>query len=171
MMENSELEQKLRTVKTFVLDIDGVLTDGTVTLFPGKEQVRSVHVKDGFAMRYAQEKGFKIVLISKGTSDTVIDGLSRLGVEEIFLRIDDKLAKLDEYVNSRSIRLEEVLYMGDDIPDYYAMKQCGVKACPKDAAAEIVSISDYVSDKKGGKGCVRDIIEQTLKIQNKWFLC
>jgi len=165
-MEN--FKQKLRSISCFVFDVDGVLTDGSLILFPSGEQVRRMNIRDGYAMQLAIKRGYRIAVISGGKSEAVKSRLNGLGVNDIFLGIDDKEPVLNEIMGKYKLEPSGILYMGDDVPDLAAMKKCGIAACPADAVTEIKEISIYVSDKKGGKGCVRDVIEQTLRLHGKW---
>jgi 3-deoxy-D-manno-octulosonate 8-phosphate phosphatase (KDO 8-P phosphatase) len=164
---NNYLE-KLKKVTTFIFDIDGVLTDGTVTILPTGEQVRKMLIKDGYAMQHAIKNGFLIALISGGKSQSVVSRLQGLGVKDIYLGVENKMEKYEELKMIYEITDEEILYMGDDLPDYEVMKKAGVAVCPADAAHEIQEISDYVSPFQGGRGAVRDIIEKTLRLKNYW---
>jgi len=166
-MEN--FKTKLTRVKAFIFDVDGVLTDGSVTLMPDGDQVRVMNIKDGYAMQLAVKKGYKIAIISGGTSEMVRKRLNKLGIYDVYLGSHTKIDTYNEFIATYSINPDEILYMGDDIPDYEVMKRIGVPTCPNDAAPEIKNICLYVSDKLGGKGCVRDVIEQVLRVQNKWF--
>jgi 3-deoxy-D-manno-octulosonate 8-phosphate phosphatase (KDO 8-P phosphatase) len=160
---------KLKNVKTFIFDVDGVLTDNTVTLLPDGEQIRSMNIKDGFAMQLAIKKGYKMAIISGGKSEMVRKRLNGLGIIDVYLGSSDKMEQFNEYILTYDIKPEEILYMGDDVPDYEVMKRIGVPTCPNDAVQEIKGISIYVSDKKGGEGCVRDVIEQVMKVQGNWM--
>ena len=166
-MEKSYKEIMPR-IDTFIFDVDGVLTNGMVTIFPDGELVRSMHVKDGFAIRMALHQGFKVFVVSGGTNESVRIRLRGLGIEEIYLGISDKLEKLHEITDAYSLNTENILYMGDDLPDYEVMSHVGLPCCPKDAAPEIQHIANYISQKRGGNGCVRDVIEQVMKVQDKW---
>ncbi|HET6227042.1 MAG TPA: HAD-IIIA family hydrolase [Bacteroidia bacterium] len=166
-MEN--FKSRLTSVKAFFLDVDGVLTDGSVTLLPDGEQVRMMNIKDGYAMQLAVKKGYIVAIISGGKSELVRKRLNGLGVTEVHLGIHTKIDTFEELVERYQLKPQEVLYMGDDIPDYEVMRHAGVPTCPKDASPEIKNISIYISDKRGGKGAVRDIIEQVMKVQNKWM--
>ncbi len=157
-----------KKITTFVFDVDGVLTDGTVLVLPGGVQARQMHIKDGFALQMAIKNGFKVVIISGGTSDPVVDRLKKLGIEEVFMSVSDKKKFLDSYLKKQNLKWDELLYMADDLPDLEAMKFCGVSACPADAVTEIKDIAHYISPIDGGFGCVRDIIEKVLKVQSKW---
>lgn len=165
-MEN--FKQKLRNISCFVFDVDGVLTDGSLILLPDGEQVRTMNIRDGYAIQLAVKKGYRVVVISGGKSEAVKQRLNGLGVKEVFIGADQKIGILKEVMTKYNLLPENVLYMGDDIPDLEAMKYCGIASCPEDAAPEIKALSIYVSDKKGGWGCVRDIIEQTMRLHEKW---
>lgn len=168
-MEKS-YKEIMPNITTFVFDVDGVLTDGNVTIFPDGELVRQMNTKDGFALKTAINMGFQVCIISGGTNQAVKLRLSGLGITDIYLGSHNKIDQLEEYLNTHNIPKEKVLYMGDDIPDLPVMKIVGLAACPKDAVQEIQQISKYISQKKGGRGCVRDVIEQVLKVQDKWHL-
>ncbi len=162
-------KQKLKHISCFVLDVDGVLTDGSLTLLPGGEQARTMNIRDGYAIQAAIKAGYKVAVISGGKSEPVKVRLQGLGVKDVFLGIENKIEKIDELVSIHHLKTENILYMGDDLPDFEAMKKCGVATCPADAVHEIKEISSYVSGKKGGEGCVRDVIEQVMRLQRKWF--
>ncbi len=166
-MEKS-YKEIMRQISTFIFDVDGVLTDGTVTIFPNGELVRTMNIKDGYALKTAVDMGYNVCIISGGTNAAVKSRLQGLGITDIYLGAHNKIEQLDEYLDMNTIDATNVLYMGDDIPDIPVMKICGLATCPKDAAPEVQRISGYISQKKGGKGCVRDVIEQVLKVQDKW---
>lgn len=161
-------KQILPKINTFIFDVDGVLTNGTLTIMPDGELVRHMNVKDGYAMKNALNKGFRVCIISGGTNEGVRNRLQALGIEDVFLGAHDKIKQYSELVKKYNLKPENVLYMGDDVPDYPVMKLVGLPACPNDAVREIQQVSKYISDKKGGEGCVRDVIEQVLRVQNKW---
>ena len=148
----------LPNINTFIFDIDGVLSDGSILVTENGEQLRTMSTRDGLAITMALKKGYHIAIISGGNSESVLHRLSYLGITDVFIGVKDK-----------NITSENVLYMGDDIPDYYAMKESGVATCPKNAAIEIKEIAHYISDKNGGEGCVRDIIEQVMRCNGDWF--
>jgi len=156
-------------ITTFIFDVDGVLTDGKVTIFDNGELIRSMNIKDGYAMKTAVDKGYNVCIISGGTNEAVKLRLRGLGITDIYLGAHHKVEQLDEYLDIYNIKPEQVLYMGDDIPDYPVMKLVGLPTCPKDAVPEIQDVALYISQKKGGNGCVRDVIEQVLKVQDKWM--
>ena len=157
----------LRNVKCLVFDVDGVLTDGSLIIMPD-EHIRTMNIRDGFALKTAVESGFRVIIISGGNSESVRTRLQKLGITEIHLGVENKTDKLNEIFHRYNLKGEEVLYMGDDIPDYEVMKLCGVPCCPADACSDIKNISIYVSHTKGGEGCVRDVIEQVLRLNGKW---
>lgn len=159
---------KLSSINTFIFDVDGVLTNGEVMLFQN-ETVRSLNAKDGYALQYATKMGYNIFIISGGNSEAVKHRLMAAGIKEVVLKASNKVKVYEDLKAKYNFKDEEVLYMGDDIPDYNVMKIVGVATCPQDAAIEIKNISDYQSPFKGGQNCVRDIIEQTLRVQEKWF--
>jgi 3-deoxy-D-manno-octulosonate 8-phosphate phosphatase (KDO 8-P phosphatase) len=160
---------KLTSVKAFIFDVDGVLTDGSVTLMPDGEQVRVMNIKDGYALQLAIKKGYKIAIISGGRSEMVRKRLNGLGIADVYLGIESKIDTYKEFLEIHELTAEEVLYMGDDIPDYEVMKRVGIPTCPNDSAQEIKDISIYISHQKGGKGAVRDVIEQVMKLHGKWM--
>ena len=167
-MENAK--QKLHKISCFVFDVDGVLTNGSLILLPTGEQVRTMNIRDGYALQLAIKQGYRIVIISGGKSEAVKTRLNGLGITDVFLGIDSKAETMDDVVKKYGLKTEEILYMGDDVPDLAAMKLCGLPTCPADACPEVKELALYISDKKGGEGCVRDIIEQTLRLHGKWFV-
>lgn len=152
-----------------MFDVDGVFTNGMVDVMPDGQLIRKLNVKDSYAVQYAIKKGYNIVIITGGNSIAVRDSLQNLGITHIFMESKNKAVVYRNFLTNNKIKESEVLYMGDDIPDYEVMKRSAIAACPADASIEIKKISHYVSNRKGGEGCVRDIIEQTLKVQGKWF--
>ncbi|PSL46814.1 3-deoxy-D-manno-octulosonate 8-phosphate phosphatase (KDO 8-P phosphatase) [Chitinophaga niastensis] len=159
-----------KPITTFILDVDGVLTDGTLQLLPGGEMSRRMNIKDGYALQLAVKKGYRVVIISGGKSESVVSRLQGLGIRDIFTGIHDKQEKLQDYVFEHDLRWDEILYMGDDIPDYAAMQLVALPVCPADAAAEIKSISRYISPLPGGHGCVREVMEKVLKLNGHWLM-
>ena len=158
----------LPKITTLIFDIDGVLTDGTVTIFPDGEMVRRMNIKDGYALKTAVDHKYNVCIISGGTNQSVKTRLEGLGIKDIYLGAHNKIEQLHDYLSKKNIQLSEILYMGDDIPDFPVMELVALPTCPQDAASEIKGIAKYISHKKGGKGAVRDIIEQVLKVQGKW---
>ncbi len=165
-MEN--FKQKLPRIKTLLFDVDGVLTNGQVFLMESGEFVRNMNSKDGYALQLAVKKGYRIAMITGGSSQIVKNALRGLGIEDVFLKQHDKLQCYKDYINEHNLNEEEILYMGDDLPDYEVMKRVGVATCPKNAAHEIKEICLYISNINGGEGCVRDIVEQVMRSQDKW---
>ncbi|MGJ1419244.1 KdsC family phosphatase [Sphingobacterium spiritivorum] len=161
--------QELARLKAIVIDVDGVLTDGTVQVDEHGEQLRTFNVKDGYAMHLAMSKGLQIIVISGGRNAGVQRRLEGLGIQEIHLGVADKLTLLQDITQRFRIELPDVMFIGDDMPDHKCMKAVGVAACPADAVEEIKQISHYVSGLGGGKGVVRELIEKTLKLQDKWY--
>ena len=162
-------KEKLKHITTLIFDYDGVMTDGKVVMLNNGDALRTGNVRDGYAIQYAVKKGLRVVILSGGISDAIPKRFDILSVQDIFMGVKDKLKLFNEYLEKNNIDRNEVLYMGDDIPDYPVMKNCGLAVCPANAAEEIKNISAYISFFKGGEGCVRDIIEQVLKVQGKWF--
>ena len=157
------------SITTFVFDMDGVLTDGTLLLFPDlTTEARRMHIKDGYALQLAIKKGYKIKIISGSFSEEVKSRLSYLGVKDVSMSVKDKKKMLLEYLEKHQLRKEEVLYMGDDVPDLEVMKEVGLPCCPKDAALDILSTSLFISSYEGGKGCVREVIENVLRARGDW---
>lgn len=167
-MAEKSYKEYLHQITTFIFDVDGVLTDGSIQITTSGEMFRTMNVKDGYALKTALTKGFNICIISGGTNEGVRSRLAALGIKDIYLGAHNKIEQLDDYFTKSGIASENVLYMGDDIPDYPVMKGIGLPCCPQDAVPEIKAISKYISHKKGGKGAVRDVIEQVLKVQGKW---
>jgi len=161
-------KELLNNVKAFIFDVDGVLTNGMVTIFPNGELVRNMNIKDGYALKTAIDAGFPVCIISGGSNEGVRTRLERLGIKEIYLGVHDKIEKYHEILAKYNLQADAIVYMGDDIPDYPVMELVGVPCAPQDAAPEIKTVSKYVSPIKGGEGCVRDIIEQVLRVQGKW---
>ena len=168
-MENKNYKELLKEITTFILDVDGVLTNGKILVTSKGKMLREMNTKDGFIIKYALDKGFKIFIISGGTNKGVKERLKELGIEEIFLGEHTKKDTYDKLIKKYNLKKNEIVYMGDDIPDIPAMKKIGVPCCPNDAVPDVKQISIYISKKNGGQGCVRDIIEQTLRVQNKWL--
>ena len=163
-------KEYLNHVDTFIFDVDGVLTDGSIQVSTQGELLRTMNIKDGYALKTANQAGFHVCIISGGNNEGVRKRLRDLGITNIFLGVQDKVECLKEFFDIYGIESGNVLYMGDNIPDLYAMRLVGMPCCPQDAVAEIKEISRYVSHRKGGQGCVRDVIEQVLKVQGKWLL-
>lgn len=164
-------KEELTKVKAFVFDIDGVISAATQVLSSDGETVRTSNLKDGFALVYAIRNGYPVGVITGGKTIEVINRCKKLGIKDVYIGSLRKLPSLYDFLEKNNLKAEEVMYMGDDLPDYPAMKVVGVPVCPKDAAHEIKAISHYISDKNGGEGCVRDVLEQVLRAQGKWIDC
>ena len=158
-----------KNITTFVFDIDGVLTDGTVLLLENGLQARRMHVKDGLALQMALKGGYRVLIISGAYSEPVLQRLQYLGLQEIFLAVKDKRGFLEGYIAENNLTWEEILFMGDDLPDVPVLQEAGLPCCPADAVTEVKIVSKYISAVNGGYGCVRDVIEKVLKLNNKWF--
>ena len=159
----------LRKIRAVVFDVDGVLSAETITLHPDGEPMRTVNIKDGYAIQLAQKVGLRVVILTGGATGSVRQRYEHLGVEDIYMNCAVKIQTYEALLKKYGLLDEEVLYMGDDIPDYEIMKRCGCPCCPSDACPDIKAISVYVSDRKGGFGCGRDVIEQVLRVQGKWL--
>jgi len=162
-------KEKLKNIKAFIFDVDGVLSMDTSPLDENGDPMRTSNVKDGLAIRYAMQNGFQIGIITGANTQRVKLRYTKLGIEHIYLNSFEKVESLDDFVAKTGIAKNEILYMGDDLIDHPIMLQIGIPTCPIDAVPEIKAISQYISDKKGGKGCVRDVIEQVMRSQGKWF--
>lgn len=155
-------------IKVFVFDVDGVLTNGTLLVTEEGHLLRTMNIKDGYALQLAIKKGYQIWIISGGTSNAVVKRLSKLGLEEVHIAVKDKAQLLQTLLAKYDIAPSALLYMGDDMPDRAVMQLCGLKTCPADAINEIKAIADYISPIKGGEGCVREVIEFVLKLNKHW---
>ena len=165
----TNFKEELRSVKAFVFDIDGVLSTQTIALSALGMPVRTVNLRDGYAIQLAVKKGYHVGIISGGNTKEYIKRLNILGVNDIYLNSSTKSESMKELAGKWNIEFKNVLYMGDDIPDYEVMKMVGLPACPADADSEIKQISVYISDKRGGEGCARDVIEQAMRLHNNWM--
>ncbi len=158
----------LPQIDTLIFDVDGVLTNGIVTIMPDGEMIRNMNIKDGYALKSAVNAGLRVCIISGGNNEGVRIRLQNLGIIDVYLGSHNKIEQYKELVATYKLNSENILYMGDDIPDFPVMNIVGMPTCPNDASPEIQQISKYISNKKGGEGCVRDIIEQILRVQGKW---
>lgn len=159
----------LKKIKGLVFDVDGVLSADMIPLHPSGEPMRMINIKDGYALQLAVKRGFEVAIITGGNTEAVRKRFDALGVKHLYLGAKIKKEQFTHYLNETGLQPSEVLYMGDDIPDYEVMKAVGLPTCPADAASEIKSISTYISPAEGGRGCARDVIEQVMKAQNKWM--
>ena len=161
---------KLKKIKNFVFDVDGVFTDGSIIVDSEGNELRKFDTRDGIAVKLATDLGYKICVISGGNNEGVRKRLNRLGVNDVYLGVDNKKIIYEEFLSKYKLNNSETVYMGDDLPDISVLKICGLSTCPNDASNEVRIIAEYISIKDGGKGCVRDVIEQTLKVQDNWKL-
>ncbi|MEN3322367.1 HAD-IIIA family hydrolase [Mariniflexile soesokkakense] len=169
-MEEKSYKEYLNHITTFIFDVDGVLTNGTVLVTTSGELLRTMGIKDGYALKFAVSAGYNVAIISAGTNEGVKLRLEGLGVKDVYLGAHDKIKQFETYIKNNNIKPENILYMGDDVADFPVMKVVGLPTCPQDAIPEIKGISKYISHKKGGEGAARDVIEQVLKVQGKWAL-
>lgn len=163
-------KELMNDITTFIFDVDGVLTDGSVFVTNEGEILRTMNIRDGYALKAAVESGYNVCVISGGSNEGVRVRLRNLGITDIYLGCPDKVETYKQYIELYDIQPEHVLYMGDDIPDFLVMKLVGLPTCPQDASPEIKAVSKYISHKNGGKGAVREVIEQVMKVQEKWNL-
>lgn len=161
-------KEDIARVEAFVFDVDGVMTDGGIIPTPDGDFIRRYYAKDGYAIAYAIREGYKICVISGGRGEMLRRRLEMLGVERMYLNCMDKIAAIKEFIADNNLNAENVIYMGDDIPDLECMQVVGIPVCPADACMEVIEASRYVSEYDGGRGAVRDIVEQVLRAQNKW---
>lgn len=164
------LAEKFSEIKCFCFDLDGVLTDGTLTISTGEEWIRKMDIKDGYALQLAVKQGYSVIIISGSTSLPVKERLEKLGVAEVHMNISQKLTLLKEIMGSKKIDRRSILFMGDDVPDLECLNFSGLAACPSNAAIDVKDACHYISPQPGGRGCVRDVIEKVLKLQNNWPL-
>ncbi len=162
-------KELLPQVKAFAFDVDGVFSTTVTYINPDGQLLRSANIKDGYVVQLLRKKGYPIAIITGGNYDGVRKRFQNLGVEDIYLSAEDKLAVLKVFMEKHKLSPDEVLYMGDDIPDLLSMKFVGIPVCPADAAEDIKSVALYISDKDGGYGCVRDVVEQVLRSRNDWL--
>jgi len=155
-------------IRVFVFDVDGVLTDGSLLLTEDGQMLRRMNIKDGYAIQLAIKKGYKIWVISGSRSEAVKTRLNKLGVQDAYDSVENKIELLQQLIHTHQIPYEHILYMGDDIPDHAAMQICGLPSCPNDAVSEIKTVVKYISPLNGGYGCARDVIEKVLKLNGDW---
>jgi 3-deoxy-D-manno-octulosonate 8-phosphate phosphatase (KDO 8-P phosphatase) len=165
----SSINYDLRLIKGFVFDVDGVLSPDSIPLHPSGEPMRIINTKDGYAMQLAAKQGFQLGIITGGDTQAVRKRFESLGFRYIYLKAKHKIEEFNDFLAQTHLNPEEICYVGDDVPDYEIMKIAGLPACPADAVPEIKAIAGYISPKNGGQGVARDIIEQVLKVQDKWM--
>lgn len=165
----SFFKEELKNVKAFIFDVDGVLSKDVSPLNSSGDPVRTANVKDGFSIRYALNKGYKVAIITAGNVERVRLRHEKIGIKYYYEKAWNKVECLEDFCEKTGINPENILYMGDDLLDYHIMKKVGIPVCPNDAVPEIKSVSKYISSKNGGEGCVRDVVEQTLRAHGNWF--
>lgn len=162
------LKTRLNQIKAFAFDVDGVLSRDII-IHPNGELMRTMNVKDGYAIQYAVKKGYPIAIITGGTNELVRERFRALGITDIYMASANKLDDFEDFYSKYQLQPEEILYMGDDVPDIEVIKLAGIGACPADAAIDVKQVADYISDRKGGDACVRDLMEQVMRVQDKWL--
>ena len=162
-------KEKLIKIKNFVFDVDGVFTDGSIIVDNSGNELRVFSTRDGIAVKLATDKGYNFCVISGGKNEGVRKRLNKLGIKNVYLGVNNKMEVFKSFMNDNNLKTTETMFMGDDIPDMQILKMVGLSCCPNDAANEVREVVDYISIKKGGEGCVRDIIEQILTIQKNWI--
>lgn len=160
--------EKFRDIRTFIFDVDGVLTNNEVLVTEDGQLLRTMNIRDGYAIKHAVSEGYRICIITGGRSEGVRKRLEGLGVQDIYVNKSEKLEAYEEYVHMYDLDEGEILYMGDDLPDYPVMRRVGLPTCPSDATHELFEIAQYVSPIAGGHGCVRDVIQKVLLLHGKW---
>lgn len=162
-------KEKLRDIKTIIFDVDGVFTDNSLYLIEGSQPMRKMNVKDGYALQLTVKKGYRIAVITGGRSEAVKERFESLGVKDIYMGSSNKTVAYESFLSKHNVNESQVLYMGDDVPDLPVMKRVGLACCPKDATESVKEMSSYISFCNGGEGCVRDILEQLLKLNGEWL--
>ncbi|MCD8192997.1 MAG: HAD hydrolase family protein [Tannerellaceae bacterium] len=165
----SNINYDLKKIKAFAFDVDGVLSTDIIPLSPDGDPMRTVNIKDGYALQLAVKKGYEVAIITGGYTDAVRIRFERLGIRHIYMRSSVKINDYNDFIEKTGLKHDEVMYAGDDIPDYEVMQTVGLSVAPADAAPEIKQIARYISSRKGGEGVARDVIEQTMKAQDKWM--
>lgn len=165
----SSINYDLTKIKAFVFDVDGVLSSEVIPLHPDGDPMRTVNIKDGYALQLAVKKGYHVGIITGAYTEAVKIRFSRLGITHIYMRSAVKMNDFNDFMQKTGLKPEEVMFAGDDIPDYEVMRQVGLPVAPADAAPEIKQIAKYISLRKGGEGVARDVIEQTMKAQGHWM--
>lgn len=165
----SSINYDLRKIKAFVFDVDGVLSCDVIPLHPNGDPMRTVNIKDGYALQLAVKKGYEVAIITSGYTEAVQIRFSRLGIQHIYMRSAVKVHDFKDFMEKTGLSPEQIMYAGDDIPDYEVMTRVGLPVAPADAAPEIKEIAKYISSRRGGEGVARDVIEQTMRAQGHWF--
>ncbi|WP_165023392.1 MULTISPECIES: KdsC family phosphatase [unclassified Dysgonomonas] len=165
----STINYDLTKIKAFVFDVDGVLSPDSIPLSPEGVPMRMVNIKDGYALNLAARHGYGLAIITGGDTEAVRLRFERLGIKHIYMKSHTKMNDFNDYIAKTGYKPEEIIYAGDDLPDYHVMQTVGLSVAPADAAVEIRSIAKYISHRKGGDGVARDVIEQVMKTQGKWM--
>lgn len=165
----SSINYDLRKIKAFVFDVDGVLSCDVIPLHPNGDPMRTVNIKDGYALQLAVKKGYEVAIITSGYTEAVQIRFSRLGIQHIYMRSAVKVHDFKDFMEKTGLSPEQIMYAGDDIPDYEVMTRVGLPVAPADAAPEIKEVAKYISSRRGGEGVARDVIEQTMRAQGHWF--
>jgi 3-deoxy-D-manno-octulosonate 8-phosphate phosphatase (KDO 8-P phosphatase) len=160
--------EAFKAITTFAFDVDGVLTDGSILVFENGEQVRTMNIKDGYALQLAVKKGYRVVILSGANAEGVKIRLNKLGITDVFMQVSDKKEAMEHYLKEHQLSWKEVLFMGDDVPDQEVMQKAAISCAPKDAVSSIRQNAQYISPYKGGQGCVRDVLEKVLKLKGHW---
>lgn len=161
--------EKFKDIRTFIFDVDGVLTNSEIIVLESGKLLRKMSIRDGYAIKHAIQSGYQVAIITGGKSEGVVKRLQGLGVQDIYAGVSDKVDAYMELVYSYELNPTQILYMGDDFPDIAVMQKIGIAACPKDAAHEVIEIADYISPIEGGKGCARDVIEKVMRLHGNWI--
>ena len=162
-------KEELKKVEAFAFDVDGVFSRHEMNITPEGDLIRTSCTKDGYAMMYCTKKGYPVCIISGGQAPGVRERFEKLGVKDVYLGVANKVEALNEFLQKYNLNPENVMYMGDDIPDIEVLRECGLPCCPKDAAPEVKAVVKYISHAAGGYGCGRDVVEQVLKVHGKWM--
>ena len=170
MGENKNFKELLAEVEAIVFDVDGVMTDGGIMPLADGDFIRKYNAKDGYALAYAASHGFKIGVISGGFGKTLESRMNRLHIEHTYLGCMDKIAAIDDFIAKTGVQREHIIYMGDDIPDLDVLRYVGIPVAPADACSEVLQTAIYISEREGGDGAVRDVIEQVLRVKGIWAL-
>ncbi len=171
MNQTKTLKNRLeyfKHIRTFIFDVDGVMTDGTLQVTDSGDALRTFHTRDGYAMRRAVQEGYNICVITGGKGNSIERRLKDLGISHYYTGVGDKLPVYQRYIAAHNLNPAEILFMGDDLNDYEVMHKVGLACCPADACTEIIEMAHYISPNTGGKGCVRDVIEKVMKLQGTW---
>jgi len=164
----NDYKSRLKNITTFVFDCDGVLTDGKILFTDDGQKITNGYVRDGYVLQLAKKKGYLIAVISGGLTPGMKFRFDFFEIEH-YLGVENKKTTFLDFVKKNNLTFDEILFMGDDIPDYEVMQLAGVATCPADACRDIKKITHYISPYKGGEGCVRDVVEQVLRAKNQWM--